>query len=108
MVELTGDESWSPDNMRRYFIRMEDVGYLQSATDLFGHGQNGWLGTAVTPLELALQDPQLTSQLLGASFALGNYTGTVQNLATLAIGDANANSDLRDSYVSSVTMRRPS
>jgi choline dehydrogenase len=97
MVQLTGDDSWSPDNMRKYFIRMEDVGYLQSATDLLGHGLNGWFGDTVAPLELALEDLQLTSQLLGASLALGNYTGTAINLATLFTADANADSDLRDS-----------
>jgi len=96
MQALTGDEAWGPDNIRRLFVRMEALGYLQGAIDLTGHGLDGWLGTAVAPLNLALEDLQLTSQLLGASFALGNFTGTALNLATLLTGDANADSDLRD------------
>ena len=96
MQQLTGDEAWGPDNIRRLFVRMEALGYLQGAIDITGHGLDGWFGTAVAPLTLALEDLQLTSQLVGASFALGNFTGTALNLATLLTGDANADSDLRD------------
>jgi len=97
IANLTGDASWSPDNMRKYFIRMEDNGYLSSVTDLPGHGYDGWFGDSVAPIDLVLEDLQLASQLLGASFALGNETGTIINLATLLAGDANADSDKRDS-----------
>jgi choline dehydrogenase len=100
LADLTGDDSWSPSNMRNYFKKMENNGYLQF--DLAGHGYNGWFGDSVAPLDLALEDLQLTSQLLGAAFALGNHTGSaivggVADLATLLLGDANADSDLRDS-----------
>ncbi|KAF2673653.1 GMC oxidoreductase [Microthyrium microscopicum] len=95
LADLTGDQSWLPDNMRKYFIRMESIGYV--SLDVTGHGYDGWFGDALAPIDLALEDLQLTSQLLGASFALGNYTGTVVNLATLLAGDANADGDLRDS-----------
>jgi choline dehydrogenase len=50
--ELTGDPSWSPRNMRRYFQRLEDCGHrwwprlLQRfGIDITGHGWNGWLST---------------------------------------------------------------
>lgn len=100
LADLTGDASWSPTNMRNYFKKMEDCGYLQ--LDLAGHGYSGWFGDNVAPLTLALEDLQLTSQLLGAAFALGNHTGSalvggVSDLATLLLGDANADSDSRDS-----------
>jgi choline dehydrogenase len=94
IADLTGDASWLPDNMRKYFIKMESNGYL--SLDITGHGYSGWFGDAEAPLNLALTDLQLTSQLLGASFALGNLTGVVANLATLAAGDANADSTARD------------
>jgi choline dehydrogenase len=95
LVDLTGDESWSPENMRKYLIRLEAVNYLQSVTDFAGHGSNGWLGVSHTPLNLAV-DLQALGFLLGSIFALGNYTGTLINLATALAGDMNADNDFRD------------
>lgn len=95
LVDLTGDESWSPQNMRKYLVRLEEVNYLQSATDLLGHGTNGWLGVSHTPLNQAT-DVSALSFLLGSVFALGNYTRTVINLATALAADMNAMNPLRD------------
>jgi choline dehydrogenase len=94
LADLTGDQSWLPANMRKYFIKMENIGY--TSLDLLGHGHSGWFGDAVAPLDLAL-DLQLTSNVLGAAFALGNYTGSLLDLATFLAGDLNANTALRDS-----------
>lgn len=96
IADLTGDQSWAPDNMRKYFVKMENIGYAQGALDLVGHGHTGWLGDDVAPIDLAL-DLQLTSLVSGAAFALGNLTNTVINLATFLAGDANANTASRDS-----------
>jgi choline dehydrogenase len=50
--DLTGDASWSPRNMRRYFQRLEDCGHRwwtrllrRFGIDLTGHGWTGWLST---------------------------------------------------------------
>ncbi len=50
--DLTGDPSWSPRNMRRYFQRLEDCGHREwprllrrFGIDLTGHGWSGWLST---------------------------------------------------------------
>jgi choline dehydrogenase len=94
IADLTGDASWEPDNMRGYFKKMEANGYL--SLDVAGHGYTGWFGDAQAPLNLAIGDSQVTQQLLGAAFAIGNYTGSLIDLATLAAGDANADSTLRD------------
>ena len=49
---LTGDASWSPRKMRRYFRRIEDCGHRPWARllrrfglDYTGHGWSGWLST---------------------------------------------------------------
>ncbi|KAL2167097.1 hypothetical protein VTG60DRAFT_1688 [Thermothelomyces hinnuleus] len=94
MATLTGDRSWSPENMRKYFERLERKQY---ANGLFrGHGKDGWLATELTPLSVALKDPQLLATLRGGAFALGDLTNQVLNVGTLLGGDLNADTDRRD------------
>ncbi|KAM4067273.1 GMC oxidoreductase [Hirsutella rhossiliensis] len=94
LARLTGDASWSADRMRRYFARIENKRYLLPGAR--GHGSDGWLSTETAPLTLALTDPQLMSLILGGTFALGNLTDAVVNLASVLAGDANADSAQRD------------
>jgi choline dehydrogenase len=94
IATLTGDSSWSAEKMRPYFAKMEKKRHLLPLVP--GHDYNGWLGTEEAPLTLVLEDTQLLSLLTGGLFALGNYTGTVFNLATLVAGDANADAKARD------------
>lgn len=91
---LTGDESWSADNMRKYFVKLEDNHYTLLPSS--GHGYEGWLGTYTAPLDSAIEDPNLLSMILGGAFALGNLTNNIFNLATLLAGDANADTLARD------------
>ncbi|KAH8897856.1 choline dehydrogenase [Thozetella sp. PMI_491] len=94
IANLTGDGSWAPENMRKYFERMEKNQYLLPGAA--GHGFDGWLETEEAPLSIVLGDTSLLSLLTGGSFALGNWTNTVINLADLIAGDANSNSTTRD------------
>ncbi|KAJ9488805.1 hypothetical protein VN97_g4477 [Penicillium thymicola] len=94
LATLTGDGSWSPDNMRKYFTRMENNRYLLPL--LKGHGYDGWLSTETAPLSIVLEDPQLLSLLLGGAFSLGNVTRSVFNIGTLLAGDANSAANHRD------------
>ncbi|KAJ5815991.1 Glucose-methanol-choline oxidoreductase [Penicillium robsamsonii] len=94
LATLTGDGSWSPDNMRKYFERMENNRYLLPL--LKGHGYDGWLSTETAPLSIVLEDPQLLSLLLGGAFSLGNATKSVFNIGTLLAGDGNSATDHRD------------
>ena len=94
IANLTGDSSWSAENMRQYFVKMEKNQYLLPGVS--GHGYDGWLNTEETPLTIALEDPQLLSLVTGGAFALGNLTDSVINLATLLAGDANADTLARD------------
>ncbi|KAH7119836.1 choline dehydrogenase [Dendryphion nanum] len=98
IVALTGDQSWSPANMRKYFVKMERNRHLLPL--LPGHGYDGWLTTETPPLSIVLQDPQLLSVLSGGAFALGNETNSIINIATLLAGDANADTAKRDSFPS--------
>ena len=95
IATLTGDSSWSADNMRKYFVKLEDNQYLLPGAE--GHGYDGWLGTSYSPIDIVVSDPQLLSLVGGAAFALGNETNSVINLDTLVAGDANADSAERDS-----------
>lgn len=94
IASLTGDESWGPANMRKYYERMEKCKYLALGTS--GHGYDGWLVDEEAPLELVLTDPQLLSMVLGGAFALGNSTNSVFNIGTVLAGDANADTKSRD------------
>ncbi|ODA79490.1 hypothetical protein RJ55_05083 [Drechmeria coniospora] len=94
MAALTGDASWAPDKMRKYFVRIERNRYLLPGAK--GHGYDGWLGTQTAPLTIPLQDPQLLSLVSGGAFALGNLSEAVSNLGTVLLGDANADSARRD------------
>lgn len=94
IAEMTGDSSWASDKMRQYFIKMENNNYL--TLDTAGHGYNGWLSTQEAPPELLLEDEQLLSLVTGGAFALGNYTNTITNLASLGASDPNADTRERD------------
>lgn len=93
IADITGDASWAPDNMRKYFVKLEKNAYLTTGK---GHGYEGWLGTQYAPIDIVTSDLQLLSLVGGAAFALGNKTNAVVNLATLLAGDANADSIERD------------
>ncbi|KAJ5951272.1 uncharacterized protein N7479_009685 [Penicillium vulpinum] len=93
---ITGDNSWTPDIMRKYFTKLEKNGYALPESTANGHGYDGWLSTETAPLSIVLDDPQLTSMLTGGAFALGNFTDHPMSLDTLLLGDANADTKTRD------------
>ncbi|KAK6825726.1 hypothetical protein PG989_012542 [Apiospora arundinis] len=95
IATLTGDNSWSPDNMRTYFERMEDKNYLLPGLN-DGHGYDGWHSISTAPLSIPLGDPSIMSMLFGGAFALGNLTKSIFDIGTLLAGDANANTEKRD------------
>ncbi|KAL9105421.1 MAG: hypothetical protein Q9227_009414 [Pyrenula ochraceoflavens] len=96
IATLTDDASWSADNMRQYFVRLEKNEYLQSLTSP-GHGYKGWLGIDVTPPTLITKDLRLVDLIQGAASALSGIYNTVINLASFLAADANADSGSRDS-----------
>lgn len=66
---ITGDSTWSPGSMRKYFERLEKNRYLPSS--VVGHGYDGWLETTVTDLTLVVEDPGLLSLVISAATAMG-------------------------------------
>ncbi|KAJ9665433.1 hypothetical protein H2201_004511 [Coniosporium apollinis] len=83
---LTGDSSWAPANMRKYFTRLERNGYITTPTDpsAVGHGFNGWLGTDEVDPDLTVKDPQILSMLTAANSALkGAPAENITDIASL-------------------------
>lgn len=81
IAQLTGDESWSSENMRKYFERLEHCEYVKGfqrfwqavvglitkgTTNPSRHGYNGWLTTNAADFKLLLGDPELLKIVLTA------------------------------------------
>ena len=95
--QVTGDVSWSADNMRRYFERLEHCDYLSSfkrlkealAGLLTGkgsnpsrHGFDGWLHTQTANPTLVLKDTELLRVVLfAAAKGLSHHLGNIGLLA---------------------------
>lgn len=101
IASVTGDKSWQPANMHRYFEKLENCAYvpqpgsaeytargvLSSIAELFqghedwrdwshGHGFGGWLATSEADPRLALKDPEIIRLLLnGVREALHHHIG---------------------------------
>ena len=72
LADLTGDDSWAPDKMRRLFEeRVERCGYrkpsLLPRLPPTGHGFSGWLGTQQADPTTAVGDRQLLKVILAAA-----------------------------------------
>lgn len=55
LATMFNDSTWSYNNMRNYFKRIEDNLYLNNSDP--DHGFNGWLKTNINPTSI-LADPQ--------------------------------------------------
>lgn len=98
--KITGDDSWAPTNMRKYFLRLEKNRYLPSS--IVGHGLSGWLETSLTDLTLIVQDLKVVSLVLAAATGmgktlLGSLLTTVTGLGQVLLRDYNNPSASRDS-----------
>ncbi|KAF2143119.1 GMC oxidoreductase [Aplosporella prunicola CBS 121167] len=96
IATLTGDKSWSAENMRKYYVKMEKNQYLTDTQSKDGHGFDGWLETEVAPLSIVTEDTQLYDLLVAGAYALANKTDSTFNAGTLIAADANANTKERD------------
>ncbi len=97
LKQLTGDDSWSADNMRRYFERLEHCDYLSSfkrlkealaglltgkGTNPSRHGFDGWLHTQTADPTLVLKDSELLRVVLfAAAKGLSHHLSNVGLLA---------------------------
>ncbi|HYI13537.1 MAG TPA: GMC family oxidoreductase [Thermoanaerobaculia bacterium] len=82
--DLTGDSSWSPKNMRKYFQRMENCHHRPVWRWLYNllrinptkHGFRGWLNTEVAIPEAAIKDRSLRTFLIDSIAAEVEDIGT--------------------------------
>jgi choline dehydrogenase len=68
--QITGDSSWAPGRMRRYFERLERCEYLDAPWSRFlncaRHGFGGWLPTSIADPALLVRDWVLTRLVIAA------------------------------------------
>ena len=90
------DDSWSPQNMRKYYKLLERCEYAAPSGE--GHGFNGWLGvTQVNPREAPL-DIKLIQIIKAAALAAGRgLFGDISELVGARSRDMNENGRARDS-----------
>ena len=58
IADLTGDASWAPDHMRKYFELLERCTYSNNPA-AERHGTKGWLTTTGLDLKMGLGDPAI-------------------------------------------------
>jgi choline dehydrogenase len=100
LQRLTGDASWAPSNMRKFYEHLERSRYLPSS--IAGHGFKGWLETSLTDLTLIVQDLKVISLVLAAGAGMGrnilqSLLTTVGGLGQVLLRDLNDPSLSRDS-----------
>src|SRR5262249_1003531 len=69
IADITGDESWRPEQMREHFLRLEHCTYFKRLFDIFNrarHGFRGWLTTSTADPLLILRDKKLAALVAGA------------------------------------------
>lgn len=77
--KLTGDSTWSPENMRRYFQRLEKNQYHKPNTENAGRfGYQGWLTTEQSHLGIVLKDKKFPNVLLSAVKEEGIFNEVVE------------------------------
>jgi choline dehydrogenase len=106
VAQLTGDDSWSSGNMRRYFQILERCTYVDPSSDgAAGHGFGGWLPTSRVDPTIALGDLKIPAVVGGVAAAFAGATsdnifgqafGDLGQLKDLLTRDLNAWSDSRD------------
>ncbi|KAM4057165.1 GMC oxidoreductase [Hirsutella rhossiliensis] len=92
IAEMTGDQSWSAENMRAIFERLERNRYLPSKPA--GHGYEGWLTTTIFPMAIALKDSKVGAMVAAA---LNWRYLDARDVARLSERDLNAYTPDRDS-----------
>lgn len=91
IAEITGDKSWSHENLRKYLVRLEKVHYNSTYT----HGHDGWLDmTMLDPGYTTSADAKQLSEL--AAKAAGYQSAAVPGLLER---DMNGNQPGRDNLV---------
>lgn len=90
IADLTGDESWRADNMRRYFEILENCLYVDrdDPDETRGHGLAGWLSTAMTDARIGITDSKLLKMVVAAAKAFSSNSFSSGALAAIFSGNA--------------------
>ncbi len=97
IADLTGDASWRPENMRRYYEILERCEYLAPNASTRGHGFKGWLGVSRPDSRLALRDPKIVTIVKAAAAVAGHgLFGDLAQLLGLMNRDLNEAGPERD------------
>jgi choline dehydrogenase len=99
IARVTGDQSWNADNMRRYFMRLENCHYrpLERALAAVGpnpsrHGWQGWLQSEIAIPKAAVRDFGLVQVLLeSAHKAFDDIGQPIERLLDLVEAKADPN-----------------
>ena len=99
IARLTGDQSWNAENMRRYFMRLENCHYrpLERGLAAAGpnpsrHGWRGWLQSEVAIPKAAVRDFGLVQVLLHSAHEAFDEIGQpIERLIDLAESKADPN-----------------
>jgi choline dehydrogenase len=99
IARLTGDQSWNAENMRRYFMRLENCHYrpLERALAAVGpnpsrHGWHGWLQSEIAIPKAAVRDFGLVQVLLDSAHEAFDGIGQpIERLLDLAESKADPN-----------------
>jgi choline dehydrogenase len=85
IAKLTGDSSWTSDNMRQYFEKLERCEYVNppdSGPNPTRHGFEGWLTTSKADARLAAGDTEILKVVASAALAtLMRHVADPQGLA---------------------------
>ncbi|KAF5314316.1 hypothetical protein D9619_011927 [Psilocybe cf. subviscida] len=98
IADITGDSSWSPTNMRKYWSgKIENNHYEPAGTA--GYGFGGWLDTTLTGLSDAAQDMKVVQFIQAAAVAFGKTLPpslTMSSVASLLSIELNSAAPGRD------------
>jgi choline dehydrogenase len=89
IADVTGDESWRPSEMRRYFEILERCRYLDRGDDAArGHGFDGWLRTSMPDARIGIGDSKLLKIIVAAAKAFSNDSFFDGPLSSIFSGNA--------------------
>jgi len=99
IVNITGDKSWEPAEMRKLYTRLERNEYATAGTTgTAGHGFAGNLSTSLPPITLAGEDTRLFT--FGTTTAKvisnGDFDEELANIGRITGGDMNSADAKRD------------
>lgn len=96
VARLTGDDSWKPENMRRYYEVLERCEYLRPDDEPKGHGFGGWLAVNRPDTSLALRDLKVIQVIRAAADVMGGSFGSLKEMFGVMRRDLNAAGPERD------------